>query len=89
VFLCHLKSALIKQAVNLITEVCVPLATNWGTVKMEQKMKKVHSTESLTEKLDYHDLTFVRRVQKEIRLPVYDLFIDYNEMVTQVLFCIA
>ncbi|KAK9768783.1 hypothetical protein K7432_000302 [Basidiobolus ranarum] len=77
---------LTAQAISFATEVIVPIATRYAANKAQSIKEKVthHSTsEELDEFVREEEKDFVSRIINESKLPQYDVYEDYVEMITQ------
>jgi anoctamin-10 len=68
------------QVINFVTEVVLPYALRYGE-GFVQKAKTFGNNGGRNE----DETGFLKRVKKEVDLPVYDIYEDYAEMILQVL----
>jgi len=71
------------QVINFVTEVVLPYALRYGE-HCVQKAKSLSNTSSDNNGGNEDEVAFLKRVKKEVDLPVYDIYEDYAEMILQV-----
>ncbi|ORY05118.1 DUF590-domain-containing protein [Basidiobolus meristosporus CBS 931.73] len=77
---------LTAQAISFATEVIVPIATRYAATKAQSIKEKVIKTSTSEEQDEFvreDEKDFISRIISESKLPQYDVYEDYAEMVTQ------
>ncbi|KAK9767133.1 hypothetical protein K7432_003292 [Basidiobolus ranarum] len=77
---------LTAQAINFATEVIVPIVTRYATNKAKDIKEKVTKSASNGEHDEFvreDEKDFLNRIIEESKLPEYDVYEDYVEMITQ------
>ncbi|CAG8608697.1 3225_t:CDS:2 [Paraglomus brasilianum] len=70
------------QVINFVTEVVLPYALRYGE-HCVQKAKSLSNTSSDNNGVNEDEAGFLKRVKREVDLPVYDIYEDYAEMILQ------
>lgn len=69
------------QIMSLFMEIALPYLLRAGAVGV----KKIQRTTTKDDARNEDESAFLKRIRKEAKLPVYDIFEDYAEIITQVL----
>ncbi|CAG8437654.1 6234_t:CDS:2 [Acaulospora colombiana] len=70
---------LTAQVISLFTEVILPYLLRFGSLGMNKIKKEANNDGGK----DEDESAFLKRVMREVNLPVYDVYEDYVEMVSQ------
>ncbi|RIB08528.1 calcium-activated chloride channel-domain-containing protein [Gigaspora rosea] len=70
---------LTAQVVNLFLELILPYLLRFGSFSM----KKIKNGVTKDGGRNEDESAFLKRVRKEVKLPVYEIYTDYAEMITQ------
>lgn len=72
-----------EQIMNTVSEVLVPIGLRLVTQWHQRYTNRTKPPSSSTRAAQDDEASFLARVQSEFKLPVYDTFVDYAEMMTQ------
>jgi len=70
---------LTAQIMNLFMEIGLPYLLRTGAVGV----KKIQRTTTKDGARNEDESAFLKRIRKEAKLPVYDIYVDYSEIITQ------